>query len=126
MGTITNKKGNTGYYVKPWNFSFAQRWNGTEYVDAIGTYSDTEKEGAVFKFMVAEVTVHSCGKKVMRMQSMNRGTMETHQMEYKPETPIYTTREAAVEAAQAQFNANPESAGRTCIVIDDPYAAPKA
>ena len=120
--TITNKKGATGYYVTPWNFSFARRMVEGEWVDAISTHS---KEIDVFQFMVANVTVHSCGKKVMRMQSMERGQMQTHRAEYNPEAAIYTTREAAVEAAHAKFNANPESAGRTCNVIDDPYAEAK-
>lgn len=121
---IKNKKGNTGYHVIPWNFSFARKMVEGEWVPAINEHR--VKEGEMFEFMVQQVTIHSCGKKVMRMQSMERGVMQTHRAEYNPETPIYTTREAAVEAAHDKFNSNPESVNRFCIVVDDPYAAPKA
>jgi len=86
MKTITNKKGNTGFTVQPWNFS---------------TCVDSKKQAV--QIIIRPVTVHSCGKKVMRLIAHDDDTWDFCKEEYNPEMPIYDSMESAVEVAQKLY-----------------------
>jgi len=101
MKTIINKKGNTGYTVTGWNFSISNGFydRETKRFDANGVHCDLIGRKEIIDeliVMIRPVTVHSCGKKEMKLFSndtneLMRGT------NYSPDTAIYETAEDAKE-----------------------------
>jgi len=83
MKTIINKKGNTGFTVEAWNFN-----------------SYVEPKAQSVQIIIRPVTIHSCGKKAMRLIAHDDNTWDFRKEEFNPEMPIYDSMESAVEVAQ--------------------------
>ena len=95
MNKIINKKGNKGFTVTGWNFSFSNRYMDRDSkkfnrwgVDAYLIHrNEIIKELTV---MIRPVTVHSCGKKELKLFSNDTNKL-MRGSNYAPDTSIYVT-----------------------------------
>jgi len=101
MNTIINKKGNTGFTITGWNWSFSNRYlnrDTSEFKDW-GVSCDLISREEIIKeltVMIRPVTVHSCGKKELKLFSNDTNQL-MRGSNYSPDTAIYVTEDDAKE-----------------------------
>ncbi|MCH9712664.1 MAG: hypothetical protein K0U20_08590 [Proteobacteria bacterium] len=101
MNTIINKKGNKGFTISGWNFSFSNTYydRDTKKYDANGVSCDLIGRKEIKNELVViirPVTVHSCGKKELKLFSDDTNSL-MRGSNYSPDTAIYETAEDAKE-----------------------------
>jgi len=102
MNLIENKKGNSGYTITGWDFSFSSNYHNAETGEfdrngsELNIYSDRQSKvlRTEITAMMRDVTVHSCGKKELKLfandiDSLMRGT------NFSPSTQIFVTEQDA-------------------------------